>query len=393
MDKKKIGLVLSFVPGYSETFFTNKIKLLKMEGHEIVLFIDYKQKEDTLLNCKTVVSPNLTTNQFTNAIIGLKALLVSTFLTPLRSLKLLRLNGNSGTGLKENLENLILNHKFLKYNLDYLHFGFGMLAVGRENVAEAIGAKMAVSFRGFDLYLSPLKHPDCYSLLFETEVKYHVLSEEMSRDLQNYGIAPNKIHIITPAINVSFFKGHKNKSESNDLKIITIARLHWKKGLEYTLEAMSILKRRGINFTYTIIGEGDQYERLIYAAYQLGILDKVRFEGRLSSQQVKKQLENSDIYVQYSIQEGFCNAVLEAQAMGLLCIVSNAEGLAENVLSGKTGWVIPKRDPLKLADTIIEVKNLEPSLKSEISKNAIKRIQNEFNLKIQQKKFNEFYGD
>ncbi|MBK7870836.1 MAG: glycosyltransferase family 4 protein [Saprospiraceae bacterium] len=52
--------------------------------------------------------------------------------------------------------------------------------------------------------------------------------------------------------------------------------------------------------------------------------------------------EKADIYLQYSIQEGFCNAVLEAQAMGLLCIVSDAEGLPENILHGQTGWVVPK---------------------------------------------------
>ena len=104
-----------------------------------------------------------------------------------------------------------------------------------------------------------------------------------------------------------------------------------------------------------IIGDGSEYERLVFAAYQLGIKDHVTFAGILPQVDVKKQLEHSDMYLQYSIQEGFCNAVLEAQAMGLLCIVSNAEGLAENVLDGKTGWVLPKRQPELLAEKIKDV--------------------------------------
>ena len=58
---------------------------------------------------------------------------------------------------------------------------------------------------------------------------------------------------------------------------------------------------------------------------------------------IVKFYKKADIYIQYSIEEGFCNAVLEAQSMGVLTIVSDASGLIENVVDGKTGWVVPKR--------------------------------------------------
>ena len=79
-----------------------------------------------------------------------------------------------GKSLKNSLKLIILNQFFLKEKLDWLHFGFGMLAKDRENVAEAIGAKMAVSFRGYDLYLSPLKHPGCYDLLFLKDMRQSI---------------------------------------------------------------------------------------------------------------------------------------------------------------------------------------------------------------------------
>ena len=66
----------------------------------------------------------------------------------------------------------------------------------------------------------------------------------------------------------------------------------------------------------------------------------------------KNYLEKSDIYLQYSIQEGFCNSVLEAQAMGLLSIVSDANGLTENIIHNYTGWVVPKMAPKLLANCI-----------------------------------------
>ena len=72
--------------------------------------------------------------------------------------------------------------------------------------------------------------------------------------------------------------------------------------------------------------------------------------GRKTHDGVKTHLEWADIYIQPSIQQGFCNAVLEAQAMGLLCIVTDADGLSNNVVEGKTGWFVPKRSPNALAN-------------------------------------------
>ncbi|NRA94040.1 MAG: glycosyltransferase, partial [Psychroserpens sp.] len=91
----------------------------------------------------------------------------------------------------------------MEHDLDWIHFGYGMLANNRENVAEAINAKMAVSFRGFDLYLSPLKHNNCYNILFSKQLKYHVLSKKMKEKLMAHQIAEDKIQVITPAIDTT----------------------------------------------------------------------------------------------------------------------------------------------------------------------------------------------
>ena len=113
------------------------------------------------------------------------------------------------------------------------------------------------------------------------------------------------------------------------------------KGLEYSIEALSILKNAGYNFEYTIVGNGSELERLKFASSQLGLEDNVNFTGYLEHKLIKKY-QNSDIYLQYSIQEGFCNALLEAQSMGLICIASDAEGLKENISDNITGYIVKK---------------------------------------------------
>jgi colanic acid/amylovoran biosynthesis glycosyltransferase len=121
-------------------------------------------------------------------------------------------------------------------------------------------------------------------------------------------------------------------------------------------------------------------------------MDVVVFMGKLPHEQVKQELEKADIYLQYSIQEGFCNSVLDAQAMGLLCVVSDAEGLSENVLHEQTGWVVPKRQPKLLALKLVEIITLTKEKQETISKQAQAHVKQYFTLQQQQASFKLFYA-
>ena len=389
LQHKSIGLVLPSVPGYSETFFRSKIKGLIANGAEVFVFAASQEKTIQKLPCRVRYAPKLNGSKVillaTSFFILSKAFLFNYKVTR----RYLELEKKEGTSRNERLKKLIANHFILRYDLDWLHFGFGTMALGRENVAEAIRAKMAVSFRGFDHYVYPLKNPDCYKKVFAKNVRFHVLSEGMKISLIGKGISENQIQKITPAIDLNrFFGTSKNKTP---LQIVTVARLHWIKGLVYTLEALSILKKEGINFQYTIVGDGPERERLVFAAYQLGLEKNVTFAGKLPPEEVKGHLAKATIYVQYSIQEGFCNAVLEAQAMGLLCVVSDAEGLSENILDGQTGWVVPKRSPQLLANKLKKVIALDALQKDEITTKAVNRVKAEFNIEKQTQEFVDFY--
>ena len=60
----------------------------------------------------------------------------------------------------------------------------------------------------------------------------------------------------------------------------------------------------------------------------------------------------ADVLLHPAVSEGFGNAVLEAQAMALPVVCSDADGLAENVADGLTGFVTPRRDPVALAEAL-----------------------------------------
>ena len=177
----------------------------------------------------------------------------------------------------------------------------------------------------------------------------------------------------------------------NTIEILTVARLHWIKGLEYTIEAMG--KLESVNFNYTVIGSGVEYERLMLVINQLNLKDRVKLVGYVPHKDIFPFYEKADLYVQYSLEEGFCNAVLEAQSMGVLTVVSNALGLRENVVDGKTGWIVPKREPTLLARKIENIISIENKVINRIRLNAIERVKNEFDLSRQKKHLNSFFNE
>jgi colanic acid/amylovoran biosynthesis glycosyltransferase len=389
----KIGIVLSKTPTYSETFFKSKIKGLLGQGYEVCLFVQQISIEFDLCPQHPAlpikIKGILKNSPYVLSIICKLLVRLPTVL------KYLRLQKRESFSIAQQLKGVYLNAHILTQKLDWLHFGFVTLSIGKEEVSEAIDAKMGVSFRGFDMAIYPIKHPNCYDQLWKYVDKVHTLSDDLLELGYEQGLHENSLfQKITPAINTKFFtSSNQNKVFSKKkLNILTVARLHWKKGLRDTLIALKKVKEKGFDFKYTIIGDGAQYEELVYIIHHLELQEHVFLLGKKTQVEIKKNMETCDIYLQYSISEGFCNAVLEAQAMQLLCIVSDAEGLSENVLNEKSGWVVPKKNPDLLVKKIIEVVALSESKKKEICTFARERILKDFTIESQSKQFVEFYS-
>ncbi|MGY5352977.1 glycosyltransferase family 4 protein [Wenyingzhuangia sp. IMCC45533] len=385
----KIGIVLAKPPAYSETFFISKIKGLQKNGFEVVLFVQSNSNNFNL--CKVIVQPKIKSFFF---LFSFLQLLYNFLFNYKVTQSFIRAEKKENSEWKSIAKKIMLNQHILYYkNLTWLHFGFATQALGREHIANTIGAKMAVSLRGFDIGIYPLKHPNCYKLLWKKVNKLHIISDDLLELAYKNGFDRSKPYQkITPAIDISFFKDiDKDKKDSTILSFMTIGRLHWKKDYESTLLALKKIKDKGVKFQYYMIGEGSEKEKLSYLVYELGLKKEVTFVGKIPQKEILNYFINSDLYIQYSLQEGFCNAVLESQAMGVLPIVSNAEGLSENVVNHKTGWVIEKNKPELLADKLIEVLNLSESEKNKMRKQATERVKTQFNIEKQEREFMEFY--
>lgn len=150
-------------------------------------------------------------------------------------------------------------------------------------------------------------------------------------------------------------------SLEDKILLLTVARLIERKGIRYLIEAMRHALQKHPNSVLIIVGEGPEKEYLTALAKKLGIRKNVIFVGKVSDADLPNYYASADVFVLPSIvdskgsTEGLGVVLLEAMAMGKPVIASNVGGIPEVVVDGKTGILIPERDPQALSKVIIDL--------------------------------------
>ena len=254
------------------------------------------------------------------------------------------------------VRDVVLDAPLIELNPDVVHFEFGALAVDRMSIGQRLDAAVTVSFRGFDLNYAGLDDPDHYRQVWKRSDGIHVLGDDLWRRAVHRGASADLPHsLIPPAMDVARIEALEPRdgvlgTSAAPLHILSVGRLHWTKGYDYALESVAALRRSGLNVEYRIIGDGDMLGAVAFWRHQLGLDDIVELLRAVSPAEVHRQIGWADTFLHAATSEGFCNAVIEAQAHQVPVVCSDADGLSENVDDGVTGIVVPRRDAHALAD-------------------------------------------
>lgn len=100
------------------------------------------------------------------------------------------------------------------------------------------------------------------------------------------------------------------------------------KGQQYVIKAISKLNKEGYNFEYHLAGGGDK-SYLMNIAGKYNVIDNVKFLGTIPHEKVFKYLDEIDIYIQPSKQEGLPRALVEAISRGCPALGSTTGGIPE----------------------------------------------------------------
>lgn len=130
------------------------------------------------------------------------------------------------------------------------------------------------------------------------------------------------------------------------------------KGHEDVIDALGIICRRRPDVVGVLIGGqwggGNWYERCLQRRARRVAGNRIIFPGRAESQIAAQYWPDFDCAVHVPISEN-CGGVIEPLAAGIPTIASKVGGIPEIVFEGKTGWLVPPRQPGVLAQTILKV--------------------------------------
>lgn len=398
----RLGIIHKIDENLKEELLFNKILFLLNNNSEVKLFLNKVPANFELCHVYTGYEKN------TNKVLKKLASIIAIFRLILnfrRAYRLWALNKNDGISLKINILYLLNSAHILMHNLDWLYFSNASLSVSKANLARAINAKMAVSFTAYDLLITSQKEPFIFLNVIPKIDKVHFFSKTFEQYFLKFEIKSSpKVKVINNALNVNnFFNSNSPQSlnylvkrkvfNSEKLVLCSIAKLDWKSGLDYIFETLAILKSVTSNFEFKIIGSGDDFERLKFSAHQLGLESNIRFIEHLDNNSINYELLNSDIYIQYNnLMDDFDVSIIRAQLMDCITIVSSAYGLDDSIVHGKTGFIVTKRSPILLFETILEILKLDTESIKKIQEESRITVLTVFNSKRQEKEINEFYS-
>jgi glycosyltransferase involved in cell wall biosynthesis len=182
-------------------------------------------------------------------------------------------------------------------------------------------------------------------------------------------IVPNLVDVLR----FRFSPATRRPGEPYRLLFAGILRDH-NKNLPVLLHALAKLSVNSDAHRLTIIGDGELRKECEQLASELGIAAKCRFRGAVSPDELAGEMANCDLFVLPSRVETFGIVAAEAMAVGRPVVATRCGG-PEDILTPKTGLLVPVDDPVALADAIARVcGNLDAYSPEEISEYAGRRF-------------------
>ena len=256
-----------------------------------------------------------------------------------------------------------------------------------------LGVKMIVSFRGNQMNITPNTDSSVaasYRRTLPQYDAYHCVSKAILEEGLKYGTTLDKSKVIYPAVKEELLSKQLERKPSDTLRILSVGRDHWNKGYRVGLEAMALLKEKGVKFHYTIVAGGEK-EELIYAIADMNLTDDVTLIDNLPHKKVFEQHANADVFLLPSFEEGVANVVLEAMALGTPVVTTNCGGMSEVIEDGVNGFIVPIRNPQALADAIMRFIKLDEKQKQNMTDKAKETIRQKHLLSIQVRQMVELY--
>ena len=227
----------------------------------------------------------------------------------------------------------------------------GSLAARLAGVPVVIAAKRNID----DFEPGRLRVLNAWGLRLATHVT--AVSERVAESAVALGVPRERIVVIPNGVDTERFEGPLGTAPAPldalprpRVVVGSVGCLAPRKDYGVFIEALARVRARHPEVVGVVVGDGPQRETLEARARALGMNGHLLFAGERDD--VPLWLRHFDIFALSSREEGIPNAVLEAMAAGRPVVATAVGGTPEIVADGRTGRLVPARDPAAFAAAI-----------------------------------------
>ncbi|PQP93795.1 phosphatidylinositol N-acetylglucosaminyltransferase gpi3 subunit-like [Prunus yedoensis var. nudiflora] len=188
------------------------------------------------------------------------------------------------------------------------------------------------------------------------------------------GLPPEKVFVIPNAVDTAMFKPAPERLSSHEIVIVVISRLVYRKGADLLVEVIPEVCRLYPNVRFIVGGDGPKRVRLEEMREKHSLQDRVEMLGAVQHSQVRSVLITGHIFLNSSLTEAFCIAILEAASCGLLTVSTRVGGVPEVLPDDMI--VLAKPDPGDMVQAIKKAISILPKIDPQEMHNRMKELYN-----------------
>jgi len=177
-------------------------------------------------------------------------------------------------------------------------------------------------------------------------------------------------------------------SRDKNLRLVFLARHYTYKGI-YDLPVIDqLLRQKGIQADWTILGDGP--ERASFMEKVEG-LSNFRFYIPPTAEEVLEILKEQDVFILPSRMDGLPVALLESMSVGCVPVIGNFSEGIKKVVSSDIGFVLPAGENELFAEKIALLAE-NRQLLEDLSANSVRKIKEEFDIEKQAMEYFKLYS-
>lgn len=197
------------------------------------------------------------------------------------------------------------------------------------------------------------------------------------------GFAFNQVCVIPPML-LPDKTGQVRQIDSSGNRILSVGRLMKRKGFNYLIDAVNLLKDEIPDIKLTIVGNGPEKENLIKQIQQNKLSGYIEIASNVSDDQLSSFYNECNVFVLANIMmpdgdcEGCPTVLIEAGSFGKPVVAGKEGGTDAAVNSGVTGYLINPENILELSGSIKKILK-DPELASRLGRASIEKAKEEHN--------------